>query len=49
MSSPRLVELKELVLRELGLTPEGELAEGAVLSAISPPRIEPMPDELAIR
>ncbi|MDP9176649.1 MAG: ABC transporter ATP-binding protein [Gemmatimonadota bacterium] len=30
MSSLRLIALKELVLRELGLTPEGESAEGAV-------------------
>jgi ABC-type nitrate/sulfonate/bicarbonate transport system ATPase subunit len=48
MSNLRLVTLKELVLRELGLTPEGELAEDGVPEA-EPPATEATTPELVVR
>ena len=46
MSSPRLIALKELVLRELGLTPEG--APTAVRADISGSGVTAVPGALAI-
>jgi ABC-type nitrate/sulfonate/bicarbonate transport system ATPase subunit len=47
MSSLHFVRLKELVLRELGLTPEGELTDAAALAETTTPGSGPMPAAVA--